>query len=134
MFTPFRVGLFGLAAALAVALTPLSAPFAEDTIVGTGTFTGRSGHETSGTVTVKRTADAVVVVLEEDFELDGAPDPKLGFGRSGYDRSSQFSVLHSNSGRQEYKLPASIDPSSYNEFYVWCERFSVPLGVAKIGP
>ena len=115
----------------AVAFAPVSA---QDTVVAKGRFEGRSGHETSGGVTIKQTPDGAVVVLEEDFSLDGAPDPKLGFGKSGYDHSSQFSVLRSNTGRQEYKLPATIDPGRYTEFYVWCERFSVPLGVAKIGP
>ncbi len=26
----------------------------------------------------------------------------------------------------------AIDPTSYNEFWVWCEKFSVPLGVARL--
>jgi hypothetical protein len=73
------------------------------------------------------------VVLSDDFSLDGAPDPKLGFGSDGSsDDATTFAVLEKLNGTQTYVLPASIDPSLYNEFYVWCERFSVPLGIAKL--
>jgi hypothetical protein len=109
----------------------VSAASAEDTIAQ-GTFVGKSGHTVSGGVRVLRTPSGTAVVLDEDFRFDGAPDPKLGFGRNGYDKDSKFSALRANSGRQVYDLPASIDPSSYNELWVWCERYAVPLGVAKL--
>ena len=81
----------------------------------------------------QETDSGVVVVLEEDFDFDGAPDPKLGFGKDGtYDHGSQISHLGSNKGRQVYEVPASTDPEAYNQFYVWCEKYSVPLGVADL--
>ena len=74
-----------------------------------------------------------MVVLGEDFSFDGAPDPKVGFGRDGvYDESAQLHALKSKAGRQEYTVPSSIDPTRYNELYIWCQRYSVPLGVAKL--
>jgi hypothetical protein len=89
-----------------------------------GQFEGRSNHVASG---------AATVVLGEDFDFDGGPDPKVGFGGDGvYDKSSQLEALRSNTGRQEYVIPSSIDPAKYNEIYIWCERYSVPLGVAKL--
>lgn len=121
-----------LAVVVGLALFAPGLAAAQDEIIASGSFEGRSDHETTGTVTVKQTADGVVVVLEDDFHLDGAPDPKLGFGRDGYDPATQFSELESNDGRQEYTVPAEIDPRQYNEFWVWCERFSVPLGVASL--
>jgi hypothetical protein len=110
-----------------------SAVCADDDILLSGQFRGVSGHQTNGDVSVRETADGKVVVLEESFSFDGAPDPKLGFGKDGsYDKGSQFSALGSNSGRQVYKLPADVDPAAYNQVYVWCERYSVPLGVADL--
>ncbi len=100
--------------------------------VAQGSFQGASGHVTSGGVTVEKTAEGYVLVLEDDFSFDGAPDPQLGLGKDGYDGSTRFSKLKSNSGKQSYKLPAGIDASQYNEVWVWCEKFSVPLGVAKL--
>ena len=106
---------------------------ARGNVVTAGTFSGLSDHITTGGVTIRKDGEDYYVVLEDDFSLDGAPDPKLGFGNSGeYDIESQFSVLNNKTGYQVYELPAEIDPTAYNEIYVWCEQFSVPLGVASI--
>ena len=123
--------LFAVALLMAINVW-MQNPAAADETLASGSFTGASGHVTSGGVTVQKTADGVVVVLGEDFSFDGAPDPKLGFGKDGYDKSSQFSHLNANSGKQVYKIPASIDPAQYNEVWVWCERYAVPLGVARL--
>jgi hypothetical protein len=77
-------------------------------------------------------ADGIRVVLQPDFRFDGAPDPKLGFGGNGYDKSSRFSALKSNGGEPAYRIPPSLDPAGYNEFWIWCQRYSVPLGVATL--
>ena len=105
---------------------------AETTVIKTGTFEGRSDHIVKGHVSILQTSSGYVVVLEPDFSLDSAPDPKLGFGKNGYDASTNFSKLNSNTGVQAYNLPASIDPNKYSEFWLWCEKFNVALGVANL--
>ena len=98
-----------------------------------GTFKGASGHKTSGTVTIEQDGDGYIAILQSNFNFDGAPDPKLGFGKNGsYDGSSKIAHLGKLNGLQVYKIPAGIDVGAYNEFYVWCEKYSVPLGVAKL--
>ncbi len=124
-------------AMLALAFTAgvLDAPVAagaEDQVLASGEFRGKSGHAASGGVSVVKTSKGTVVVLEPDFKFDGAPDPKLGFGKNGYVKSTQFSELKSNSGKQTYDIPAAIDPADYTEVWVWCEQYSVPLGVATL--
>ena len=120
-------------AALATLFTAPAAALAGEEILASGSFKGASSHETNGNVTIRKTDSGVIVVLEDDFDFDGAPDPKLGFGNDGtYDHGSQISHLGSNKGRQVYEVPATIDPQAYNQFYVWCERYSVPLGVADL--
>lgn len=94
-----------------------------------GTFTGESNHVTSGTVEVLKDE----VVFLDDFFFDGAPDPKVAFGKDGYDASTLMGPLTSNSGKSSYKIPAGVNPDDYNEVWIWCERFNVPLGVAKLG-
>ena len=116
---------------VAVLAAPVAAS-AEDHVLSSGEFRGQSGHAASGGVSVVKTAKGVVVVLEPDFKFDGAPDPKLGFGRNGYVKSTQFSILKSNSGKQTYDIPSTIDPAGYTEVWVWCEKYSVPLGVATL--
>ncbi len=104
----------------------------DEQVLASGQLRGKSGHAASGGVRVVKTADGIVVVLEPDFRFDGAPDPKLGFGNNGYVDSTQFSALKSNGGEQTYRIPPSIDPARYNEIWIWCQQFSVPLGVATL--
>ncbi len=120
-----------LALGAAVLAAPVAAS-AQDQVLASGEFRGKSGHAASGGVSVVKTATGAVVVLAPDFKFDGAPDPKLGFGKNGYVKSTQFSILKSNSGKQTYKIPATIDPADYTEVWVWCEKYSVPLGVATL--
>ncbi len=115
-------------AALAASVTAS----AQDQVLASGKFQGQSGHATSGGVSLVKTAKGTLVVLEPDFKFDGAPDPKLGFGKNGYVKSTQFSELKSNSGKQTYEIPSTIDPADYTEVWVWCESYSVPLGVATL--
>ena len=100
----------------------------------TGSFTGASNHVTTGQVSVSQDAGGQwLVTLGPGFSLDGAPDPKVGFGRGGdFVEGTLIGELQSLSGAQTYRVPAGIDPSQFSEVFIWCERFSVPLGVASI--
>ncbi len=127
----FGAAMLALAFAAAALAAPVTAS-AQDRVVAKGTFSGQSGHAASGGVSVLKSAKGNQVVLDADFEFDGAPDPKLGFGKNGYVKSTQFSVLKSNSGEQTYEIPATIDPANYTEVWIWCEKYAVPLGVATL--
>jgi hypothetical protein len=100
----------------------------------TGTFTGASDHITTGGVTIVKNADGTATVtLHEDFSLDGAPDPHVGFGKDGrFAPEANLGILKNISGRQSYVVPASIDVDDFNEIYIWCLKFAVPLGVATL--
>ena len=98
-----------------------------------GTFEGRSDHITTGGVSIVKLNTGYVVILESDFSLDGAPAPTIGFGKDGaFDKKAEFSKLTSKDGLQVYAVPADINPADFNEFYIWCAQFSVPLGVAAL--
>ena len=99
-----------------------------------GSFKGASKHVTTGGVSIEKTADgATTVVLGKDFSLDGAPDPRVGFGNNGkFASSTDLGKLVKLNGRQTYVVPANIDASKFNEVYIWCRKFNVPLGVAKL--
>jgi hypothetical protein len=101
---------------------------------GSGSFGGVNGHQATGRVAVIQTADGWELRLEDDFTFDGAPDPWVGFGTSGsFARATDFYRLRSNTGAQVYKVPVDIDAAAYDEVYIWFRRYSVPLGVAKLG-
>ncbi len=102
-------------------------------VLAQGAFHGASGHKTWGDVVVLKSTGGAQVVLQGNFNFDGAPDPKVGFGTGGtYDRASQLAPLASNTGEQVYDVPAALDLTRYDEIYIWCEKYSVPLGVAPL--
>ncbi|MEM8631506.1 MAG: DM13 domain-containing protein [Pseudomonadota bacterium] len=98
-----------------------------------GTFVGKSNHVTLGTVEVVEQNGQTIIDFKSDFDFDGAPDPKVALGNNGYDKSTLMGALKADKGAQQYVVPASIDASAYNEVWIWCERFNVPLGVATLG-
>ena len=97
-----------------------------------GTFEGKSNHVTTGHASIARAQGQWVVILEDDFTFDGAPDPHVALGNNGYDKNASLALLSSNKGRQVYAIPASLDVADFNEVWIWCDKFTVPLGVAKL--
>lgn len=122
----------GLALAIMLAVTGVPKAMAGE-VLASGKFYGQSDHVTTGQVTIERDGDRVFVILGEDFSLDGAPAPTLGFGNGEkFDASTEFTKLKKLNGRQVYELPKSIALKAYDTFTVWCSKFSVPLGSAKL--
>lgn len=124
--------ILGLFAAAMISLSPVAASAGDK--ISSGTFVGKSDHITTGGVKLIKTADGgAVVILDSDFSLDGAPDPRVGLGADGeYDEASNMGVLQHINGVQFYRLPPTVNADDYNEVYIWCTKFSVPLGVASL--
>jgi hypothetical protein len=97
-----------------------------------GPFAGENGHATSGTASIVEEGGKYYVQLNGDFSFDGAPDPKLALGNGTVDAATAMANLTSNTGEQRYELPAGIDPAGYTTLHVWCEEFTVSLGVAPV--
>ncbi len=117
-------------AALAGALA--TSAFAHDDS-RSGEFEGRSEHVNTGGVTLTKHESGYTVELAKNFFLDGAPDPKVGFGINGeYIEGTLIGVLESNTGAQTYRVPAHLNAEVFTEVFIWCEKFGVPLGVATI--
>ncbi|MEM8760635.1 MAG: DM13 domain-containing protein [Pseudomonadota bacterium] len=101
-------------------------------VTARGTFEGRSKHVTTGHASIVFSNGNVIIQLEDDFTFDGAPDPKVALGNGGFDESTIHAALRSNTGAQAYTLKPGLDIGNYTEVWIWCEQFSVPLGVAKL--
>lgn len=101
--------------------------------VSVGSFSGRSDHITTGTVTVEKTASGYQLVFADNFSLDGAPDPVVAYGNNEtFTLPNKLGALKHKTGAQTYALPANFKPGEFSEVYVYCEKFSVQLGVAKL--
>ena len=141
-----KLNLFTVAALTALTLTatacaPTSAPVetapqavqASAKAILTGTFSGRSDHITTGTASLVKGSNGYQIVLSADFELDGAPDPVIVVGNNEtYSAANKLGALKNRTGAQTYNLPANITPGQFSQVYIWCEKFSVPLGVATL--
>ena len=66
---------------LGLSMLSLSNTTLADEAIASGKFEGASGHATSGSVSIVKTASGLQVVLGDDFMFDGAPDAKVGFKR-----------------------------------------------------
>ena len=122
--------LAGLALVAVVALGT-GAAYAGD-VLRIGSFKGAGSHKSAGQVQIVKDGDATKVVFGKDFKLDGAPDPKIAFGKNGYVRGTIFTMLKKLKGAQEYQIPAGTDLAKFNQVWLWCEKFDVPLGVANL--
>ena len=105
---------------------------AQERVIKQGNFAGESGHVTRGNVRIVEDHGKKFVVLADNFFHDGAPDPKVAFGKNGFAKGSIIGKLQKLRGEQRYEVPASLDISKFNQVYIWCEQFSVPLGVAAL--
>lgn len=122
--------LLALTIGAALSLGAVTASFADTS----GSFRGASNHVTKGNVTVTKNADgSSTITLASNFSFDGAPDPWVGLGRNGsFVPSTNAGKLKRNSGGQSFRVPAGVDVDNFNEVYIYCVKFNVPLGVAKL--
>lgn len=102
------------------------------TETASGTFAGASDHVTTGHASIFLSEGKWYVSLGSDFAFDGAPDPHVALGHDGYRADATLARLASNSGAQVYEIPATLDVADFNEVWIWCNQFAVPLGVAKL--
>jgi hypothetical protein len=100
---------------------------ARSEIVAEGVFAGfDSVHQGSGSMKLIKTADGYVIRFDDDFTVSNGPDLYVGFGNNGtYVKGSDIARLKGNIGSQNYEVPAGINPTDYNEVWVWCRAFSV---------
>ncbi len=111
-----------------------------------GTFVSGE-HETRGGVTLTTRHDGThAIAFDANFVTDNGPDlvvilhraanPLQGAPLSAYSLQEGEDVviapLKSNTGTQEYVLPANIDPADFQSIAVWCRQFNATFGAATL--
>lgn len=117
---------------LAIGAFSTSSSKAAENPLKSGSFVGQSGHTTRGDVRIIKQSGKTFVVLSKNFFLDGAPDPKVAFGKNGFVKGTIIGKLRKLTGEQRYSVPAALDIRNFNQVYIWCEKFAVPLGIASV--
>ncbi|MBV8637844.1 MAG: DM13 domain-containing protein [Candidatus Eremiobacteraeota bacterium] len=125
-----------LLAASAIPLTASAAP----TAVQAGNFEN-GAHPTSGTATLYKLDDGKTVLRLTDFRTSNGPAVHVyltaatSVNSNGDVTSGKFvdlGDLKANIGNQNYDIPSDIDLSQYHGVSIWCSRFSVNFGYAKL--
>ena len=133
MILPFVRNTLVLAAVAVTLLgNPLSSSAAEK-VIAKGTLTGIADHGAQGSVKIVRTGSGVTVRFGGDLSFDRVPDAWLAFGKNGkLVESSYVAMIKANQGAQSYAVPARLTIGDYDTVYVWCRKFNVGIGAAKL--
>ena len=121
------------------------APFASSTDpqpLYTGLLTGKA-HPTSGRASIYQDAGGKRDLRLTDFTTSNGPDVHVLLAQSTDQKltnefvkgdldSIELGSLKANQGDQNYDLPDSVDLQKYDSVVVYCERFHVVFGLAKL--
>jgi Electron transfer DM13 len=100
-----------------------------------GKLEGAEGHRASGTVHIMVAGQKRQLHLTPDFSVEEGPDVyvTLTNGPKPVEGASlQIAKLTRFSGEQSFDLPAGADPGRYSHLVLWCKKYSVAMGVAKL--
>ena len=95
----------------------------------TGALKGSDAeHPASGNIIV----DGGVIKLA-DVNITEAPDGRVILAKN-YDegQSVRCGKLEGFTGSHEYAIPAGTNADDFDTVVIWCDQFSVPIGLAKL--
>ena len=99
-----------------------------------GTFES-DAHPTSGEAIVIGNGTGQRFLRFENFETDNGPDLNVYLVNSSTGDVSDFidlGDLKGNIGDQNYEIPVGVDLEVYDEVVIWCVRFGVGFGDARL--
>ncbi len=100
-----------------------------------GMFAGAHDHKVGGNYSIIEKDGKQVLMLGEDFSLDGAPDPYIvlsGNDMGSGDGTLNLGRLRTRKGPVTFALPAGTDLGKYTRVLVWCKKYNVTLGQAEL--
>ncbi|TCM50391.1 DM13 domain-containing protein [Kribbella sp. VKM Ac-2568] len=101
-------------------------------------------HDTQGTASIVRLADGSRVLRLEGLDTSDGPDLEVWLsdapvleGKAGWHvfddgRYRSLGQLKGNRGNQNYPIPASVELADFTSVSIWCNRFNVSFGAAKL--
>lgn len=116
---------------------------AAPSVVRTGSFVTHE-HATAGTARLVRNPDGSHQVELAGLDTSDGPDLRVWLtdqevreGAEGWrvfddGRWVELGRLKGNRGDQVYPIPAAVDPGDYRSISIWCRRFGVSFGAARL--
>jgi len=112
-----------------------------------GEFVGSDDfHRSSGAATIYEGAEGSHILRFEDFSVTNGPRlvvwlsdlteltgirPDVGSAPENY---FHLQSLIAPNGDQNYRIPATVDPSRYNSVLIWCDPFDIAFAIAPLTP
>lgn len=113
------------------------------TEIAAGRFVSHE-HGTSGRAVVLKLADGSRMLRLEQLDTSNGPDLRVWLSKApvieGTDgwfvfddhESVDLGELKGNVGNQNYAIPPSVDVTDFHSVSIWCARFRVSFGAAKL--
>ena len=98
-------------------------------------FAGAHGHTVTGGYSIVEKDGGKVLMLSDDFALDGAPDPYIVLSATDKGRGKgtlNLGLLDRLQGASSFAIPAGTDLGRYRRVLVWCRKYDVTLGRAEL--
>ncbi len=98
-------------------------------------------HETKGLATIYKLADGKQTLRLTEFETSNGPDVHVYLTGAEVEKGSDavmaagfvdLGSMKGNKGDQNYVIPADVDLTKYKNVSIWCARFSVNFGSARL--
>ncbi|MFG2982257.1 DM13 domain-containing protein [Streptomyces sp. NPDC048258] len=130
-------------ASAAPAVSGSATPAPGPVTVATGRFISHE-HATTGTVRLLRLPDGSHTLRLENLDTSNGPDLRVWLtdapvkeGQDGwhvFDDGAHISLgaLKGNKGDQNYPVPADVNLADYTSVSIWCDRFDVSFGAARL--
>ena len=94
---------------------------------------GSGGHHASGTVTFGMGMHDRRVLILNDFKVDKVPDGYVYLTKNGdWMHGVELGKLNKFSGTVSFELPAGLDPMDFDSVIIWCKKFNVEIGRARL--
>lgn len=102
--------------------------------VATGSFESIGNHKVVGSVRIEKIIDNYFLTLNPDFSSATGPDLRVVLRDSrGITPMKIISILELSQGEQKYPLSLnSQELSLYDEVVIYCAKFHVDFGIAKL--
>ena len=99
--------------------------------VASGEFSGLSRYTVTGDAVVLNDGTEQRFLRFENFESNNGPDLNV-YLRAADGDFVDLGDLKGNIGDQNYEIPADVDLAVYSTVEIWCVRFGVGFGSARL--
>lgn len=97
-----------------------------------GIWIGKSNIDTVGSVSVHRTGDGTLILIEDTFEMPPVGSVIVGLSRDGRRPEAGLGSLRRIRGRSIYRVPDDLRIEDFNEVWLWDTDLGRPVGVARL--